>query len=209
MSEIAEIVSELGLPPIVTQIIGFVTVLILWNVKLGPYIEKLKYKGRLIKQSNTDTFIKDELIIHRDLILCDRIAIYEFHNSNHNLCGKSFLKYTCTYESCRTGVPGYNIVRKDIPISTHREVLNLIRTNNEVVSYVNNEENSTEFEQYLKDGNIDCSMLVPIINRGLLIGFMTIEFLNQNIRFSKDKIDNILNTAYMLVGKISHKLEKI
>jgi len=61
-------------------------------------------------------------------MLADRVSVYEFHNNIHNLSGKSFVKFTCNYETTRIGVDHYNLRMRDVQLSAHKEILDLVIT---------------------------------------------------------------------------------
>ena len=77
------------------------------------------------RQSDLDYEIIKEADHLKELLGADRVQVYEFHNGNHYANGRSALKTTCTYETCRYGVASCLNVLSGIPLSI---IPNFIKT---------------------------------------------------------------------------------
>lgn len=73
-------------------------------------------KGLTI-QAETDKKIIKKLDELKEVLGADRVQIYDFHNGIHYANGRSAVRITCTYESCKYGVPPYQNALAGLPIS--------------------------------------------------------------------------------------------
>jgi hypothetical protein len=69
------------------------------------------------KQSELDCAIMAEAEKLKEILNADRVQVYEFHNGVHYANGRSALKTTCTYETCRYGISGCLNTLSGIPLS--------------------------------------------------------------------------------------------
>lgn len=69
------------------------------------------------KQSKLNCEILQEAEKVKELLDADRVQVYEFHNGAHYANGRSALKTTCTYETCRYGVQSCRDILSDVPLS--------------------------------------------------------------------------------------------
>lgn len=69
------------------------------------------------RQSQLDCAIMAEAEKLKEMLNADRIQVYEFHNGVHYANGRSALKTTCTYETCRYGISSCLNNLSGIPLS--------------------------------------------------------------------------------------------
>ena len=69
------------------------------------------------KQSKLNCEILEEAEKVKELLDADRVQVYEFHNGAHYANGRSALKTTCTFETCRYGVKSCREILSDVPLS--------------------------------------------------------------------------------------------
>lgn len=69
------------------------------------------------KQSKLNCEILQEAEKVKELLDADRVQVYEFHNGAHYANGRSALKTTCTFETCRYGVQSCRDILADVPLS--------------------------------------------------------------------------------------------
>ena len=69
------------------------------------------------RQSDLDYEILQEAEKVKELLDADRVQVYEFHNGTHYANGRSALKTTCTYETCRYGIKSCRDVLSGVPLS--------------------------------------------------------------------------------------------
>lgn len=135
------------------------------------------------KQSNLDYEILQEAEKVKELLDADRVQVYEFHNGTHYANGRSALKTTCTYETCRYGVKSCRDVLSGFPLSFIPNFIKSLLDNGEL--YVGNLEEikDTMTSTY----NIKASMgikgfydVVIHNTNGEPIGFVGVQFCNKN-----------------------------
>lgn len=73
--------------------------------------------GKIKQQSNIDLDIIKKMEEVKEILNADRVQVFEFHNGGHYANGRSALKTTCTYETCRYGVKSYQTHLSSIPLS--------------------------------------------------------------------------------------------
>jgi len=197
-----------GISPTLLNLLVIVILLYVWEMRIHPILRRWSYAKLLKSRSKLDMTVIDKLRQYQELMLCDRLSIYEFHNTAHNLYGKSFLKFTCTYEVARLGVRSYNINRKDISTGGHKEILQMIDDEQIIkIDKLDLNKFTPELLEYLKDGGIQSSLLIPMLFKGAIYGFITVEFTRAE-NFSSEDIDKIIKNAYILIGEISSKVCK-
>jgi hypothetical protein len=195
--------TELGVSPVLLNLLAAIILVYVIDIKIVPIIKRIIYQSTMTRQSNKGIKIIDLLKQYQELMLCDRIGVFEFHNTTHNIYGKSFMKFTCTHEVTRLGVDSYNLGLKDLPISSYKEILKLISTNDSIiVSHIDETKLTSEFVNCCKKGLVQSIVLVPINYRGSLYGFMTIEFTRSD-NFGGIDVDDIIKHAYTLMGEIA------
>jgi hypothetical protein len=211
MEQILELfkqLSDAGVNPILLNLLAVIVIVYILDAKIIPIIKRFCYPSIISKQSTSSLKIIDLLKEYQELMLSDRIAIFEFHNTTHNLYGKSFMKFTCTHEVTRLGVDSYNLMMKDIPISGYSEILKLITTNDHMrISRIDDDKLSSEYVNHCNKGNIKSVLLIPIDYRGSLYGFMSIEF-TRSEDFGSVDTDEIIKNAYKLIGEIASSVCK-
>ena len=85
------------------------------------------------RQSDLDYEIIKEADHLKELLGADRVQVYELHNGNHYANGRSALKTTCTYETCRYGVASCLNVLSGIPLSVIPNFLRVLLDKGELL----------------------------------------------------------------------------
>ena len=85
------------------------------------------------RQSDLDYEIIKEADHLKELLGADRVQVYEFHNGTHYANGRSALKTTCTYETCRYGVASCLNVLSGIPLSVIPNFLRVLLDTGELL----------------------------------------------------------------------------
>ena len=85
------------------------------------------------RQSDLDYEIIKEADHLKELLGADRVQVYEFHNGTHYANGRSALKTTCTYETCRYGVASCLNVLSGIPLSVIPNFLRVLLDKGELL----------------------------------------------------------------------------
>lgn len=92
------------------------------SVQLFQYLLKKKDDNKKENLSNYKTFENEDRIIRklesiREKFNCDRVWIAEFHNGNKTYSGRSFQKFSQTYEVVRQGIAAEANATQNIPTS--------------------------------------------------------------------------------------------
>ena len=90
-----------------------------FKTKLDKVMDEKKsdVPKKIGKQSEIDCLIMKEAENLKELLNADRVQVYEFHNGTHYANGRSALKTTCTYETCRYGISSCLNILSGIPLS--------------------------------------------------------------------------------------------
>lgn len=106
-----------------------------FKVKLEKVIDdkKLDVPKKIGKQSELDCLILKEAEKLKELLNADRVQVYEFHNGTHYANGRSALKTTCTYETCRYGVSSCLNILSGIPLSIIPAFIKTLLDNGELL----------------------------------------------------------------------------
>ena len=98
-----------------------------FKIKLDKVMDEKKsdIPKKIGKQSEMDCLIMKEAEKLKEFLNADRVQVYEFHNGTHYANGRSALKTTCTYETCRYGISSCLNILSGIPLSI---IPNFIKT---------------------------------------------------------------------------------
>lgn len=203
ISYLGDFLKSIGVSSIIANIFVLTLLLIIWESKIKIIFDRINYNKKMRQQSKTNINILRELSDYVEVLVCDRLSVYEFHNTNHSFSGKSYLKYSCTYEVTRKGVPPHNIYKKDNPISSYIELNEMIAGKEIVVADVDEDNISNELRSLMKNGDCQSMVLLPILdNNSYTIGFLAVDF-TRSKNFGMIDVSELIKTAYKLIGKIS------
>lgn len=79
--------------------------------------EKADISKKIENQSRLDCEIMKAANNLKEYLHADRVQVYEFHNGVHYANGRSALKTSCTYETCRFGVNSNIDKLNGVPLS--------------------------------------------------------------------------------------------
>ena len=144
------------------------------------------------RQSDMDYNISVEADKLKELLNADRVQIYEFHNGNHYANGRSALKTSCTYETCRYGVNSCLSALSGIPLSVIPNFLKSLLDKGELlISDLEEIKTSMPATYSLKHGmGIKGFYDVVIYNDNKEpVGFVGVQFCNDTIKeINKDEV---------------------
>ena len=140
----------------------------------------------------------------------DRISIFEFHNSFHNLVGVPFAKYSCTFEWFKPGVQSIQSKIQAMPFSSISLVVKDILNNGcrqiKYDSVESLEQVNPVLYSLLKTYKVNAIIYNALYDtKNHMIGLLVIEYHNgpipNNINYEEIKIDageitSILNLRY-------------
>lgn len=130
-------------------------------------------------QAQTDMRINQKLEEVKDLLNADRVQVYDFHNGVHYSSGRSAVKITCTYESCRAGVNHCQNNLIALPISCLPNFVNKLIADGEFICHDLEEMKEKYPATYSFKKNMDIKAFHDIVFRnekGDIIGFIAVQF---------------------------------
>lgn len=135
------------------------------------------------KQSKLNCEILQEAEKVKELLDADRVQVYEFHNGAHYANGRSALKTTCTFETCRYGVQSCRDILSDVPLSVIPVFIKTLLDDEEL--YVKNLEDIKD--TMIGTYNIKSSMNIKGFYDVVIhnedrepIGFVAVQFCNRD-----------------------------
>jgi hypothetical protein len=104
---------------IVALITGLISPL---TLQLMQYLMRKKTEKKKHTLNQNEAIKKDELVTSKlralmEKYMCDRVWVAEFHNGGHTYSGKSFQRFSTTYEVVEHGVSSEAIHTQNIPTS--------------------------------------------------------------------------------------------
>lgn len=135
------------------------------------------------KQSKLNCEILQEAEKVKELLDADRVQVYEFHNGAHYANGRSALKTTCTYETCRYGVQSCRDILSDVPLSVIPVFIKTLLDDEEL--YVKNLEDikDTMIGTYNIKSSMDIKGFYDVVIHNEdrePIGFVAVQFCNRD-----------------------------
>jgi hypothetical protein len=179
------------------------------NDVLKTYIEK-NTKSEITEKTLTSYAEKAVAIYeisHRFLndIDANRIAIYEYHNGGHNMCGIDFKKCSLHYETTDQKTQKIAILEQAMPLSINPLWNKLIIEDKPIyISSISNLEcGDNSVYLTLKNQNIKSyylKQLRTIDNK--LLGFMTITYYNDEKILSDDELKRFSDITIYVANKL-------
>lgn len=135
------------------------------------------------KQSKLNCEILQEAEKVKELLDADRVQVYEFHNGAHYANGRSALKTTCTFETCRYGVQSCRDILSDVPLSVIPVFIKTLLDDEEL--YVKNLEDikDTMIGTYNIKSSMDIKGFYDVVIHNEdrePIGFVAVQFCNRD-----------------------------
>jgi hypothetical protein len=194
-------------PILVALITGFLSPLTLQLLTILSRRKKEKKKEDL----NQKEYIKnDELILHKleslkEKYNCDRVWIAEFHNGLKTYSGKSFQKFSVTYETVNQGIAAEAVNTQNIPTSIFSPFFKKLIEDH--YYYVNDTKNH-------KKDNVSLIMQTFWENRGIssflvlsikdiqnnFVGFLCLDGVVNRLNLDETEIQKIIISASNLAG---------
>lgn len=156
------------------------------------------------KQSEIDCLIMKEAENLKELLNADRVQVYEFHNGTHYANGRSALKTTCTYETCRYGVSSCLNILSGIPLSIIPTFIKKLLDNGELLVENLDDIKSTMPSTYALKNAMEIKSFYDVViynESGEPVGFVAVQFCNNVQKFvNKDAVKKF---AWFVENKLS------
>lgn len=160
----------------------------------------------------TDESILKKLESIKEKYHCDRVWLAEFHNGIKTYSGKSFQKFSVTYECVREGIATEAVNTQSIPTSIFTPFFR--KLNEDHFYYVKNIKTQRLSERRSNDYHIAASMDSFWENRGIksflalsikdlennFVGFICIEGVINEIQIEDLDIQKLITSAYNMAG---------
>lgn len=162
------------------------------NYKTETHYDMLNDKIKLAEEINAS--LKEIMLTHQACRAC----IIEFHNSNNNLSGIPFAKYSCTYEWFDKGVISVMNICNNMSFSQLAKVTNdVLKSENDVVVYNDmnkfKEDNPSLWSAVGKEENETTSIVYSALydKNNILIGLLILEYQHDVHKFTKEEINQL------------------
>lgn len=152
-------------------------------------------KDTLVRQSQTDLRIIKKLEEVKEVLNADRVQVYDFHNGIHYANGRSAVKLTCTYESCRFGIKSHQNSLSGVPISCLPNFVSHLLENGEF-KCKDIEELKDQFPAtYSFKKNMEIKAFYDIVfhnSEGDIVGFIAIQFCNNKYNIDEETVQKLV-----------------
>lgn len=184
------------------------------SVQLFQYIVKRKENNKKENLSNYKVFENEDRIIKklesiREKFDCDRVWIAEFHNGDKTYSGRSFQKFSQTYEVVRQGIATESNITQSIPTSIfskffqtlsekgHYEA-NDIKTAQDVAAFT--------MQSFWHNRGITSYVSIAIkdLNNNF-VGILCLDGVINKLNLNKEQIDELITVASNIAGYLNNK----
>ncbi len=200
---------------LVAVITGIVSPIIMQSIsyffrkkKLLLTKETLNNKGQLEKEQS----ILNKIETIKNKFKCDRVWLAEFHNGTHTYSGKSFQKFSVTYETSNEGVTAEALNTQNIPTSIFTSFFKKLIEDH--FYYVKNTKAQHNIEKRADDYHIAVALESFWETRGTksfialaikdlnsnFVGFLCLDGVVKPLHLDSEEIQKLITTAYSLAG---------
>ena len=177
-----------------------------FKTKLDKVMDEKKsdVPKKIGKQSEIDCLIIKEAEKLKELLNADRVQIYEFHNGTHYANGRSALKTTCTYETCRYGISSCLNILSGIPLSIIPNFIKTLLDRGELLVKDLEDIKPTMPSTYALKNTMGIKSFYDVVIRndvGEPVGFVAVQFCGSDSHFvNKDAVKRF---AWFVENKLS------
>ena len=177
-----------------------------FKTKLDKVMDEKKsdVPKKIGKQSEIDCLIMKEAEKLKELLNADRVQVYEFHNGTHYANGRSALKTTCTYETCRYGISSCLNILSGIPLSIIPNFIKTLLDKGELLVKDLEDIKPTMPSTYALKNTMGIKSFYDVVIRnevGEPVGFVAVQFCSSDSHFvNKDAVKKF---AWFVENKLS------
>lgn len=186
-------------------VIGFFT----FKKKMDEYFNNKRENvpGKIIQQSNVDNKILTRMEHAKEILVADRILVFDFHNGEHFANGRSALRMSATYEVTRYGIERKQNVLQKLPLSI---LPNLIRELLNKGSFIVDDFDKFKDMQpeYSICGSLNMKSLYNYIiknENGAPVGFVSIEFAEKTFEINEEIVKKLVWFIEEQIGNLVEK----
>lgn len=179
--------------PIVVQITKYYISLLRLPPKKDEVITAIKYED----------LITHKLDKIKDFLKVDRVWLLEFHNGTHKFSGKSFQKFSVTYEVANPGIAREGQTTQNIPTSLFSKFFKSLSEKDQFV--VNDVDkvnvNNSSLQSFFESRGTKSFLAIGIRNiENFLIGVLCLESITHKTEMSESQISDLKKDANALSG---------
>lgn len=167
---------------------------------------------KIRRQSNIDMDIIKRMEQLKELVMADRVQIYDFHNGEHYANGRSALKTTCTYEVVRQGISSYQLKLQALPLSCIPRFLKALLDQGtlEVNNLDEIKDNMPSTYNLKKEQGIKAFYDVVLHNKeGEAIGFIGIQYVDhKKPAYNNNDKESILKLKFFIEENLEALIHK-
>ena len=194
-----------------TALISAFTGVLLSFTKLKKQVEET-IPSKIRRQSGIDTEIIRRMEQLKELVMADRVQIYDFHNGEHYANGRSALKTTCTYEVVRQGISSYQLKLQALPLSCIPRFLKALLDQGtlEVNNLDEIKDNMPSTYNLKKEQGIKAFYDVVLHNKeGEAIGFIGIQYVDhKKPTYNNNDKESILKLKFFIEENLEALIHK-
>ena len=181
------------------------------TLQLMQYYLKKRNDSKKVKHSlnqneaiHTDEQITSKLKTIMSKYHCDRVWIGEFHNGGKTYSGKSFQRFSTTYEVVTQGVATESVNTQNIPTSIFSLFFKkLMEIGHYYTQNVNKTDDPMSFamQNFWGDRGVSSFICVSIKDiEGNFVGFLCLDGVINDLVITEEDIDNLVIAASNLAG---------
>ncbi len=181
------------------------------TLQLMQYYLKKRNDSKKVKHSlnqneaiHTDEQITSKLKNIMSKYHCDRVWIGEFHNGGKTYSGKSFQRFSTTYEVVTQGVATESVNTQNIPTSIFALFFKkLMEIGHYYTQNVNKTDDPMSFamQNFWGDRGVSSFICVSIKDiEGNFVGFLCLDGVINDLVITEEDIDNLVIAASNLAG---------
>ena len=186
------------------------------SVQIFQYFVKKKEKS-IESLSNYESFENESRIIKklenvREKFNCDRVWLAEFHNGGKTYSGKSFQKFSLTYEVVRRGIAAEASTTQGIPTSLFSKFFQILNDKGYYqANDVKKADDVVAFTMQSFWNNRGTTSYVAISIKDIsnnFVGIMCLDGVLDKLNISKESIMELTTITSALSGYLSQKKKK-
>ena len=166
--------------------------------------KKVKHSLNQNEAIHTDEQITSKLKAIMTKYHCDRVWIGEFHNGGKTYSGKSFQRFSTTYEVVTQGVATESVNTQNIPTSIFALFFKkLMEIGHYYTTNVNKTDDPMSFamQNFWGDRGVSSFICVSIKDiEGNFVGFLCLDGVINDLNITENDIDDLIIAASNLAG---------
>lgn len=186
------------------------------SIQIMQYFFRRNAINKKHNLNQNEAIKKDELITSKLRILmekymCDRVSIAEFHNGGHTYSGKSFQRFSTTYEAVEPGVSSEAMHAQNIPTSIFSDFFKELENSTHILcldvnKYGKRKEDLTHQSVqnfFAKRGTTSYICLQIKDISGNFVGFLCLEGVLKKINLTEEDIEKLALVSSNLAGYLA------